>query len=68
MYNQIHIPLDFKVNVTDGSLTSNTFGLNLTNPKDMSSNSSILSLNNQNTIFFKIGLVNRKSNFTTELI
>ena len=68
MYNQIHIPLDFKVNVTDGSLTSNTFGLNLTNPKDVSSNSSILSLNNQNTIFFKIGLVNRKSNFTSELI
>ena len=68
MYNQIHIPLDFKVNVTDGSLTSNTFGLNITSPKDMSSNSSILSLNNQNTIFFKIGLLNRKANFTSELI
>ena len=68
MYNQIHIPLDFKINITDGSLTSNTFGLNISNPKDMSSNSSILSLNNQNTIFFKIGLLNRKANFTSELI
>ena len=68
MYNEINIALDYKVNTTDGSLTKNFYGLDYSNPKSLSSDTVLLSLNNQNTIFFKISLLNRKATFTSELI
>ena len=58
MFNEINIPIDFKVNTSDGSLTTNIYRLDLSNPKSLSDNSVILSINNQNTIFFKISLLN----------
>ena len=68
MYNQIDIAVDYKVNTSDGSLTTNFYGLDSSNPKSLSSNTVLLSLNNQNTIFFKISLLNRRATFTSELI
>ena len=68
MYNQINIAVDYKVNTSDGSLTTNIYGLDSSNPKSLSSDTVLLSLNNQNTIFFKISLLNRRATFTSELI
>ena len=68
MYNEINIALDFTVNTSDGTLTTNIYSLDLTSPKSLSSNTVLLSLNNQNSIFFKISLLNRRTTFTSELI
>jgi len=66
MYNEIHIAGNYSVNLTSGAISNNVFSLPTVNVSLSSGN--LLNLTNQNTIFFKITTVNRRANFTSDLI
>ena len=66
MYNEIHIAGDYSVNLTSGAISNNVYSLPTSNVTLTSGN--LLNLTNQNTIFFKVTTVNRRANFTSDLI
>ena len=66
MYNEIHIAGDYSVNLTSGAISNNVYSLPTSNVTLTSGN--LLYLTNQNTIFFKVTTVNRRANFTSDLI
>ena len=67
MYKEIHIPLDYSINTNDGTLSNKSYGLT-TSATQLSSDSVVLNLNNQNSIFFKVTSLFRRANFTSEII
>ena len=66
MYNEIHIASKYSVNLSSGNISKNTFGLS-TSATPFSAGT-VISLNNQNTIFFKFTCLKRRANFTSDLI
>ena len=64
--NKIHIAGNYSVNLTSGAISNNVYSLPTSNVTLTSGN--LLNLTNQNTIFFKITTVNRRANFTSDLI
>jgi hypothetical protein len=66
MYNEIHIASKYSVNLSTGAISKNTYGLTVS--ATPFSTGTALSLNNQNSIFFKFTILKRKANFTSDLI
>jgi hypothetical protein len=66
MYNEIHIASKYSVSLSTGGISKNTFGLSI--DATPFSAGTVISLNNQNTIFFKFTCLKRRANFTSDLI